>query len=87
MAILLPIIFPMVIPSAPSRLDVIFTTNSGAEVPKATIVSPITISETLSFFASEDAPSTSKSAPFTRMTNPIIKRTIVIRVMGYLKKK
>src|SRR5690606_40305663 len=47
-----------------------FTTNSGADVPKATMVNPITRSETLYFFASAEAPLTSKSAPLIRTPRP-----------------
>lgn len=54
-----------------------FTTSSGAEVPKATIVSPITISEILNLFAVDEAPETSISAPLIKNTNPKIKSAIV----------
>lgn len=74
------------IPVAPLRLELTFTTNSGAEVPKATIVSPITISEIQNFLASEEEPSTSKSAPLIRNTNPRIKSRSVIRSMRCLKR-
>lgn len=63
--------FPIVIPVAPLKLEETFTTNSGAEVPKATMVNPIIKSETLSLFAIEEAPSTNKSAPLMRKTNQI----------------
>lgn len=72
-AILDPTIFPIVIPVAPLRLAEILTTNSGAEVPNATIVSPIIRSEILSFLAIEEAPSTKRSAPLMRIINQIIK--------------
>ena len=49
------------------------TAASGAEVPMATIVSPITIAGTLNFFAIEAAPSTNKSAPFISKKKPTIK--------------
>ncbi|KKU45883.1 MAG: hypothetical protein UX62_C0026G0013 [Microgenomates group bacterium GW2011_GWA2_46_7] len=45
-------------------LDSILTTSSGIEVPKATIVSPIAISETPKRLAKEEEPLTRKSAPF-----------------------
>lgn len=54
-----------------------FTTSSGAEVPKATIVSPITISEMLNLFAVDEAPETNISAPLIKNTNPKIKSAIV----------
>jgi hypothetical protein len=55
----------------------IFTINSGADVPKATIVSPITKGEIPNFFALEEAPSTKRSAPLIRKINPINKNKIV----------
>ncbi len=60
---------------APLRLPTILTTNSGAEVPNATIVNPITRSDIRSFFASDDAPSTRKSAHLMSITNQSIMRT------------
>ena len=56
----------------------IFTTNSGAEVPKATIVDQITIFEMLNFFAIADDQSTSKSAHLINRKNPIINRIYII---------
>ena len=43
-AILLPTTFPIAKSECPSNADVTLTTNSGIDVPIATIVSPITIS-------------------------------------------
>ena len=57
----------------PARDDVILTAASGADVPMATIVRPITIDGTLNFLAMEAAPSTNKSAPFIRKKKPMIK--------------
>lgn len=79
-AILLPITFPIVIPVTPFRLELILTTNSGADVPNATIVSPIIISEILNFLASEEAPITRRSAPLIKIMNPIMKSPSVINV-------
>jgi hypothetical protein len=62
-----------------------FTTNSGADVQKATIVNQITIFEMRNFFATADDQSTSKSAHFTRSTNPITKRTYIIVSMRKIK--
>lgn len=56
---------------APLKLPIMLTTNSGADVPNATIVNPITRSDIRSFFASDDAPSTKKSAHLMSMINPI----------------
>jgi len=44
--------------------------NSGADVPKATIVNPITVVGILKFFAKDEAPSTKKSAHFISIINP-----------------
>ncbi len=51
------------ISESPLNAAVAVTRNSGAEVPKATIVRPITRSETLYFFAIFEADSTIQSAP------------------------
>ena len=48
------------------------TASSGALVPKATMVNPISIFDILKFPATADAPSTKISAPLIRMINPII---------------
>lgn len=50
-----------------------FTNNSGAEVPKATIVRPITKGEIPNFFARWEAHTTKISAPLIRMKKPIIR--------------
>ena len=52
---------------------VMLTAASGALVPKATIVRPITICGIPILSASEDEPSTKISAPFIRSTNPTIR--------------
>lgn len=75
--ILLPKTFPRVIPVAPLRLELILTTSSGAEVPNATIVSQIIISESLNLLAIEEDPITKVSAPLIKITIPITKRTRV----------
>ncbi len=80
-AILLPSTFPIVIPVAPLRLELTFTTSSGAEVPKATMVSPMIISEIQNFFANEEEPSTRRSAPLIRKIKPRRKRRSVSRCM------
>jgi hypothetical protein len=74
--ILLPTTFPIVSSELPLIEAKTFTISSGAEVPKATIVSPITICEILNVSASEDAPSTRKSAPLINKKNPKTKSTI-----------
>jgi hypothetical protein len=70
LAILLHNILPIAIAVCPVVLANKFTTSSGIDVPKATIVSQITIEEILALLAIETEPSTSKSAPFIRNTKP-----------------
>jgi len=55
----------------PFHTDIIFTKNSGAEVPKATTVSPIIKLESQNFAAIPDAPSISISAHLIRKINQI----------------
>ena len=55
----------------PAKEEVILTAASGALVPMATIVSPITIAGTLNFLAIDAEPSTNKSAPLIRKKKPI----------------
>ena len=50
--------------------DTMFTTNSGIDVPKATMVMPIIKSLICSFLARLDAPHTSQSAPLRSSTSP-----------------
>ena len=69
---LLPTTLPMAMSALPSNEDITLTTSSGALVPKATIVNPITREEMLKRRAILDAPSVSQSAPFTININPII---------------
>ena len=68
------IILPSTRSFASDKLHTIFTTNSGVEVPNATMVSPITRSEILNLFARDEAPSTSQSAHFIKMVMPRITR-------------
>ncbi len=55
----------------PQRAAKVLTANSGALVPKATMVSPIISPGTLKFLAREELPSTNQSAPFIKAANPI----------------
>ena len=50
------------------------TANSGADVPKATTVSPITKSDTFRVCAISEAESTNQSAPFQSMITEMITR-------------
>lgn len=70
--LLLPIIFPKTISECPSKEAKELTTNSGAEVPKDTMVKPITRSEILFRLANAEAPSTSQFPPKIKLAKPII---------------
>ena len=60
---LLPTTFPIESSALPLIADTILTVNSGAEVPKATIVRPITNDDMLNLLANAAAPSVKKLAP------------------------
>ena len=68
--ILLPTTLPKAISLLPFKAAEILTTNSGNEVPKATMVKPIIKSDTFKRRAITEAPSTNLSAPKIRATNP-----------------
>ena len=68
-----PKTLPIASPALPFIADVILIAASGALVPNATIVRPMTICGMPNFLAIMDAPSTNQSAPFINMTNPTIK--------------
>ena len=74
--------FPKTISESPLNEATELTTNSGADVPKATIVNPMTKSETLFFFANDDAPSTSQFAPKIKLANPVIIK-IIVTIISY----
>ena len=65
-----PITFPKTISPLPEINDLTLTANSGADVPKATIVNPINILDTLKLAATLLAPSTKISAPLIKIINP-----------------
>ncbi len=73
---LLPMTLPRSISVVPLTRELIETANSGALVPKATIVSPMRSLETLKFAAIEEAPETSQSAPLIRKAKPIMSKAI-----------
>ena len=70
LAILLPITLPMAISELPLTLETRLTSSSGVEVPKDTMVNPITRSDNPNFFPKEIEPRTKKSAPLIRITKP-----------------
>lgn len=69
---LLPTTFPKLNPEFPEIAERTFTTNSGEEVPNATMVIPITRLEIFLFLAMAEAPLTSQVAPKISGINPII---------------
>lgn len=78
---LLPITLPKLKPEFPETADSTFTTNSGEEVPKATIVNPMTRLEIFFFFATAEAPPTSQLAPKISGIKPMTenKRLIIMK--------
>lgn len=68
--ILLPTMFPIVIPAFPFNAELILTAASGILVPMATMVSPTTSWGIPNRSAIPDAPSTNQSAPFTSIKKP-----------------
>lgn len=77
---LLPMMFPTARSEAPSRFARRLMKSSGREVPRATMVRPMRISEAFSFFAMAEAPSTKNSAPLKRVKNPKGKKKSVRRI-------
>jgi hypothetical protein len=70
LAMLLPTMVPMAIAGAPPSEAARLVTNSGAEVPKATTVSPMISGDMPASRASPTAPRTRKSANTSSMTSP-----------------
>ena len=73
--ILLPTILPMVISALPLTAAAILTAASGALVPIATIVRPITSCGMPKRMAIPAAPSTNQSAPLPSITKPKANKT------------
>ena len=76
---LLPTMFPMAISFCFLRAATTEVASSGRLVPTATIVSPITASDSPIFFASSTAPSTMNFPPNTSQTRPMIIKIIDLR--------
>ena len=74
--ILLPTTLPMAMSALPLRAEDTLTVSSGAEVPNATIVSPITMEGIRRRLATEAAPSVSPLAPRRMIINPPIRNSI-----------
>ncbi len=73
---LLPMTLPRSISVLPLIMEVMETASSGAPVPKATTVRPMSCFETLKLEATLLAPSTSQSAPLIKITKPPTKSKI-----------
>jgi hypothetical protein len=73
-----PSTLPKTISEEPLEAAITFTTNSGAEVPKATTVNPIMILGIPKLVAKPDAASTSLSAPKINRTSPVINKSKVM---------
>ena len=77
---ILAILLPTTLPTAMSvecwMAEVTDTASSGALVPNATTVSPITSGGILHFWAMPELPPTNQSAPFTSNTKPRISKKI-----------
>ncbi len=67
---LLPRMLPIAMPVVPANAAEMLIAASGALVPNATMVSPMTICGIWNFSAMPDAPSTKKSAPFIKIKKP-----------------
>lgn len=70
LTILLPMTLPRSMSVVPLTRDEIETASSGAPVPKATIVRPMSILLTLKWEATEEEASISQSAPLMRIIKP-----------------
>ena len=79
--ILLQTIFEIARSVLPLNADNIFTTSSGADVPKATIVNQIISGDIPKRFATLDAPSTKKSAHWIRSKKPRVSGKYTIKYM------
>lgn len=79
LAMLEPTTFPMAISGEPCKAAFKLTINSGAEVPKETMVIPITNGESLNFAAIPTAPLTNTSPPPIKTANPPINNKYSIR--------
>ena len=75
---LLPTTLPMAMSALPFRAEATLPVSSGADVPKATMVSPITMEGMRKRLATEAAPSVSPLAPSKMRINPPISNSIFI---------
>ena len=73
---LLPTTLPTAMSALPFRADDTLTVSSGADVPKATMVSPITMEGIWKRLATDAAPSVRQLAPTKIRSNPPISSNI-----------
>ena len=66
-----PTTLPTAMSGVPFRADTRLTNSSGADVPAATMVSPMTISGTCIRRANAEAPSVRRSAPHSTSATPM----------------
>ena len=81
--ILEPITFPTAISLLSAREADKLTASSGALVPKATMVSPMMMVGIRSSLATEELPSTKKSAPLISNTKPAISNIYSIPFLSF----
>ena len=80
--ILLPMTLPRSMSVLPLTSEETETASSGAPVPKATMVRPISCLDTLKLDATDDEPETSQSAPLISRTKPATRSAIWRKVFG-----
>ena len=78
--VLLPMTVAMRTSVLPEMREAKETANSGALVPNATMVRPMSCLGTLKLEAVDEAPSTNQSAPLISKTNPIARSSICMIV-------
>ena len=83
--ILLPTTFPIAMSELPFIADDMLTVSSGVEVPKATMVRPITMDGILNRLAMEAAPSVSPFAPSRIRSNPPISSSMSIKFSNFMQ--
>ena len=81
--ILLPTTFPIAISALPFRAEETLTASSGADVPNATMVSPITIEGIRNRLATDAAPSVSPLAPIRMRRRPPTRSNISIWLLDF----
>jgi len=83
--ILLPTTFPMAMSALPFRAEETLTVSSGAEVPKATMVRPITMEGMRKRLAMDAAPSVSPLAPKRMRRRPPRRERISMRILFFVQ--